>query len=392
VNPIELAKKVARAIFNRLPNSLRGRFIFLDFIFPEHAAALGKNVRNLRVLIPAQRVKIACVEKDPLVPIGRFYRDGFWDRPNIFVCEVPEALFNVENGIVCTRDAEVLLDIEPRAYRFRDSVYRKPVGAKRLSGLYSSINYPLAGNHYHWTVDCLPKLHSLALAEPKRTVTILMPETLGPVHRESLEAVLPAHFRLEYRPAGEWLRVETFLLPSLVSGYCNGLLPAEYNDSIRRPVFRRYRLPDAQPRIERIYLTRRGANQRAVLNEDAVMALLEPYGFKLVDLGQLSFREQVELFHRADLLVGPSGAGFNLMMYCGQIDVVVLHPNRTPDNYFHAMAQGLGQKYHYVLHDGGVDDNLEVDLPALKWVLDEELGLRPGLVSRGVVASRDVLE
>jgi hypothetical protein len=385
VHPVQLAKKVVRAIFNRLPDSLRGRFIFLDFIFPEQASALGKNVRNLRVLIPAQRVKIASVEEDPFVPIGRFYRDGFWDRPNIFVCEVPEALFNVKNGIVCTRDAEVLLDIEPRAYRFRDSVNRKPVCAKRLSGLYSSINYPLAGNHYHWTVDCLPKLHSLALAETKRTVTILMPETLGPVHRESLEAVLPAHFRLEYRPARGWLRVETFLLPSLVSGYCNGLLPAAYNDSIRRPVFRRYQLPDAQPRIERIYITRRGAKQRAVLNEDAVLALLEPYGFKLVDLGQLSFREQVELFHRADLLVGPSGAGFNLMMYCGKIDVVVLHPNRTPDNYFHAMAQGLGQQYHYVLHDGGVDDNMEVDLPALKRVLDEELGLRPGLVSRGVV-------
>lgn len=379
-----LVQRLAAAIPKRkfLPASIERFFFFVDFIFPAQAAPTGRNVRNLRILIPAQRVTISSPETDPFVPIGRLYREGWFDRPDIFVCEVPEAFLCIANGIVCTRDMEVLIDIEPRRHHFQNNAYRKPPEmrkgkVKRLAGLYSSINYFAAGNFFHWMIDCLPKLHSLAQYEPKATVTLLMPDSMSAVHRESLECVLPSNFRVEYRAHDEWLQVETFLYPSLIGSYYNGFLPAEYNDSIRRPVFERYNLPSFHSPRERLYLSRQGASRRCVLNEEAVITLLKPYGFKTVELDKLSFRDQVELFHRAEVLVGPSGAGFNLMMFCGNIPVVVLHPNRTPDNYFHTMAQSLGQRYHYVLHDGAYDDNFEADLPALERVLKEELSLMP---------------
>ena len=71
----------------------------------------------------------------------------------------------------------------------------------------------------------------------------------------------------------------------------------------RRGVFRRYGLPDVHAPTERIYVSRRRARWRRVLNEDALMAVLARYGFRLVELEALSFREQVELFHRLGLQV-----------------------------------------------------------------------------------------
>jgi hypothetical protein len=357
------------------------RFYFTDFITFEKAALEGRNTRNLRILFPAQKVVFASPKTDPFVPISKLYRQGWFDRPNIFVCEVPEAYFCNTTGIVCTRDLEVLVDIEPRIVEFRHNAYKKPAAIRngtvnRLKGLHSSVNAIAAGNPYHWMVDSLPKLHSLAQYEPKAPVTLLMPDSTNPVQRESLSILLPRNFTVEYHPAQEWLQLETFLLPSLVSGFYNGHLPPEYYDSIRRPVFDHYQLPAIHSKKERIYISRQGARCRRVLNEEAVFALLKPYGFKLVQLEKLTFREQVELFHRAEIVIGPSGAGFNLITFCGAIDLVVLHPNQVPENFFHLMAQGLGQNYHYVLSNGQADDNFHVDLPALKCVLEKELHLK----------------
>jgi hypothetical protein len=377
-------KKLLAPLFK--PRVIRKHFYFVNFISFEEAARDGGKTRNVRVLLPAQRVTFAHPETDPFVSKARLYKEGWFDRPDVFVCEVPDAYFSVDEGIIFTRDQDVLFDIEPRKKHFENAAYKKPFSViagkiPRREGIYSSINYFAAGNHYHWTVDCLTKIHSLVQYEPTRPVTLIMPESMGPVHRESLDCLLPANFRVEYHPARTWFRLEIFLLPSLVSGFYNGFLPQEYYDSVRLPVFKRFQLPATHSGKERLYISRRGSKWRSVLNEDAVMALLEPYGFRRVELEKLSFREQVELFHRAEVVAGPIGAGFNLLMYCGKISVVVLHPNQEPDNYFHTMAQGLGQSYHYVLHQGvdksAYDDSFEADLPALKRVLETELGLKP---------------
>jgi hypothetical protein len=193
-----------------------------------------------------------------------------------------------------------------------------------------------------------------------------------------LRCVLPRHFKVDYISGNEWLRPELFLWPSLVSDRCMGLLPTEYYEAIRVPVFKEYNLSNQHIKKERLYISRQGAKHRRVLNEDALMQLLEKWGFHKVVLEDLPFREQVELFHRAEIIVGPHGAGLGTIFFSGNIDVVVLYPTRVPPNYFHSMALGLGQKHHFVCHDEvDEDSNFAADLPALERVLTDELGLQP---------------
>jgi len=87
----------------------------------------------------------------------------------------------------------------------------------------------------------------------------------------------------------------------------------------------------------------------------------------------------VEQFHRASIILGPHGAGLHLMGYSGKIDIVVLHPNRVPQNFFHTLAKGLGQRYHHVLttDEGDQERNFEVDLAAVEKVLRDDLKLTP---------------
>jgi len=162
----------------------------------------------------------------------------------------------------------------------------------------------------------------------------------------------------------------------MVSQLEMGYLPRPYYDTIRRGIFKRFELPESHAKTERIYVSRAGAQHRKINNEDAFCALIEPYGFKRVLLEKLSFREQVELFHKAEFVIGPHGAGLGTMLFSGDAPVVVLYSNREPPSYFHSMACGMSQKHYFVCHDGqSEEDSFDANLPAVQRILEDDLGL-----------------
>ena len=110
-------------------------------------------------------------------------------------------------------------------------------------------------------------------------------------------------------------------------------------------------------------------------NETAAIELLAQYGFECVEGSALSFRQQVEIFHRADIVIGTHGAGLSSILFSGKIRLVVLHATRVPQNHYHTLAKGLGHEHHFMLHDGSEDDDFTVDLRRLEKLLKEELGL-----------------
>jgi len=368
-----------KSLTKKLAYPVRRYTHILDHVAPDRSNAEANGIRNFQVLVPAEKVRFADPEQDAFVPIAKYYRDGTFDRPDIYVCDVTDGYFHVGSGLVCTRDFKAIPDL---AYRLPNySVYgkKRPVKITSRAGLFTTVNSCHAWNHFSWYVDCLARVHSLARAIPSEPVTMIMPDTVSQVMLESLVCVLPANFTLEYLPPDTWFQLEHMVWPSLVTGRCNGFLPSDYLDAIRRPIFQRLGLPLAPVSADRLYVSRRNARCRCVVNEDALVALLERYDFKVVLVEYLSFHEQVEIFHRASVVLGPHGAGLHLMGYSGKIDVVVLHPNRTPQNFFHTMAKGLGQRYHYVLttDPGDEERNFEVDLTALEKVLREDLALTP---------------
>jgi capsular polysaccharide biosynthesis protein len=344
---------------------------------PGQPVGRSSAIGGIRTLAAAEKVVIADPEKDPFVPVGKYYREGWFVRPTLFVADVPEARLHVGSGMVCTRDWEVMADLEYRLSGYPELRKRKPRELTRRAGTYSTVFSWNGENFGHWMFDFLPRIHSLAKAEPKAKITILMPDFLRPAFRESLELVVPGNFAVEYLPRDTWLQPEKFIWPSMISGRCNFFLPAEYYEAIRRPIFSRYGLPERHRKTKRIFITRRDALNRRILNEDAVSGLLVRYGFEDHELSRLSFREQVELFHQADIVVGPHGAGLSSIVFSGDIRLVIIYPTRVPQNHWHTLSRGLGQEHHFVRHDTGEDDDFTVDMEQLERVLREELGLRP---------------
>jgi len=356
---------------------------FGPLLLKEHLRAeevIGTSGTDMQVLLPAKRIEFSTESDSSFLKICKYYNEGSFLRPNVFVYTLSDAVLHVDTGLVCTRDYKIISDsvMEYRLPYSRVYGRYKPLRVKQLDGTYTTIQNVFGDNHWHWLVDSLPRIFSLAKAVPDKKLTILLPNGLTRTQRDSLECVLPSNFEVKFLPTNSWIKAEHFVLPSFVTGRANGYLPAEYSEYLRRSVFTKLGLTHNHEPKERIFISRGGAQRRRILNEKEVVQVLAKYGFKSYALEKMTFKEQVELFHRAEFVVGPNGAGLGNILFSGKINVLVLYPDKTPNTYFLTQAKSLGQEHFFLADNKGSEHlDFEVSIPDLEAILGSQWGLEP---------------
>jgi hypothetical protein len=359
-------------------------FQFKDTVHPKDS--LGKGIEHYQILFPSERVKFGVNEIDrEFLKICLYYDTDYFDRSEIFICDVVPAYIHVGLGIVCTQDFRAIVDsgmqYRVTIARWRISILHrlKLLWAKQLSIKVVYV-FSLSGeNFWHFLYDCIPRIYSAMIARPDdEKLTVLVPDNLPNAFRDLLACILPENFDTIYVPIGSWVKVNHLVMPSYVSRCENGFLPNEYYEYIRRCVFKQYELSPVENPIERIYISRSQAKHRRILNEDKVIDCLTNYGFRAVVLEALSLREQVEVFTKAEVIVSPHGAGLATTLFSGKIKILVLYPESHPTPFFFTQFKGLGQEHYFIVHDQ-FDENadFEVDLSELKRVLHEQMNLKP---------------
>ena len=119
-------------------------------------------------------------------------------------------------------------------------------------------------------------------------------------------------------------------------------------------------------------MSRKGASSRHVLNEDKVIEVLREFGFSSYCLEAMSFCDQVRLFHDAEIVVAPHGAGLANMLFSPRTQVVELKSEMVLLHYFF-LAQSLGHPYTSVISSPRGSDNLLVSVRELRRTLSSLL-------------------
>jgi capsular polysaccharide biosynthesis protein len=95
-----------------------------------------------------------------------------------------------------------------------------------------------------------------------------------------------------------------------------------------------------------IYVARTDATNRVALNEDALIAMLERQGVCIVVPGSLPVTQQIAIFRRSRLVIGPHGAGLTNIIGCEPgTHLYELVPSHYPNVSFNRLAQGCGLHY-----------------------------------------------
>lgn len=248
-------------------------------------------------------------------------------------------LDGVATGRVRTRDEDasspLLLDDG------RTAVFRLPVDMPRVDR--SAL---LIGGRRHYFHDTVEHVGSLYVAEHLGQVgdlPLVVPRDMAPHQAELL--------RLLGYGAERWLEVD----PTQPTLYARLRVPTRplvggrwIDPGLVTWLRRRVRAGASTcGGSRRLYLSRRLAPSRRLVNEDELVERLQPLGFETVTPETLSVREQIDLFSQASLIIAPAGAALTNMLYSAPgARVVVLHNrhlvDRRIDLYYDALAQACG--------------------------------------------------
>lgn len=206
-------------------------------------------------------------------------------------------------------------------------------------------------NYYHWVCESIFRLWMVRNKLPQ--LTLILPEfykdadfITGSLEPFNIEKIF-------YIPQGKSLLIKNVCLPQ-IKPVCDS-----YNAKQIRQVrnfYRDYVINKKKfdvPVIEKLYMSRKLASRRKVVNEDEIEAIVKKFEFTIFHPEKYCFLEQVTIFSHVKFLVCEHGSGTTNMLFMDKnTSVLELHKNRTnelnhPSFLFWYMADALGINYYH---------------------------------------------
>jgi hypothetical protein len=282
------------------------------------------------------------------VAVAHYQNGRRCELPGTFLAGLPAARVWGPNFVVLSRDRRILFD---SLLQRRDLL--------EASGLLERLRWPRARQwhgtacllaqdsphaYYHWLLEMLPKLALIEQFPELAGVPLLVPERLSSFQRDSLRLAGVVPERLLGFDGG-CAEFEQLYVPSLPAptGW-----PAPHAVQWLRDRFLAHGAVSRRVG-RRLFLSRRDALQRRVLNEDELVAWLQQQGFEVLCPAELTFTEQIGVFRDVEVVVAAHGAAVSNMVFAPAGAVLI---ELFGDNYingcFWALAAICGHHYGFV--------------------------------------------
>jgi glycosyltransferase involved in cell wall biosynthesis len=178
----------------------------------------------------------------------------------------------------------------------------------KLNGKTLVLSAPGAGyNYFHWLLDLLPRLGYLSnlgyfLTDFDRII-INTPKLN--FHLESLNMINFPIEKLFFTESKLTYQLEHAILPSYSPQSMLGF-------QFVKQTFAKSKSP---LKNRRVFITRRNATKRRIVNEEEIFAFLKGLNFEMIELEKLNLHEQIVLFSETEIVVGAHGAGFSNIIF-----------------------------------------------------------------------------
>jgi capsular polysaccharide biosynthesis protein len=172
-------------------------------------------------------------------------------------------------------------------------------------------------NYGHFVLDCLSGVAATMSVRNLRVYPYVFPN-LAPWQRRHLELVGVGSTRILTQPI---YRVSRLLFTNAMA---HNLQTPNVHFLMLRDIQLSNVIADVPSSFgDRIYISRRGARLRSFLNESELEAHLAALGFSIVQPEMYQVDQQIQMFRRAKVIVGPSGSAFANVLYCRPGTIVV---------------------------------------------------------------------
>lgn len=249
--------------------------------------------------------------------------------PGTFVVNIPDGKFwlnsNQTSNAIWTADHQLLGDLSPefpllspdhpdKHPRHHSRLLTQEISPdQKIDGTVAVLSGLTNDMYFHWMFDVLPRLDLLQRSgiNHDRIDYFLVSNHL-PFQQETLQILNIPKTKILETDHHLYIQAKQLIVPSYPSS------PAWMSywvcQWLRKVFFGQTKI--AKSRSDRLYITRKIAANRRIINEPAVIALLSQLGFRCVDLESLSVIEQAALLANAEVVVSPHGSGLTNTIFC----------------------------------------------------------------------------
>jgi capsular polysaccharide biosynthesis protein len=261
--------------------------------------------------------------------------------------------------------------------------YYMSKSSKELPIACSLINSWNHNNYYQWVINTLTKLEGIKYFENKTGLKVPLI-----IHSEPNKWQIESLKYLGYQDEdfifwrNQKTLVRKLIVPSFrnlyqddntYSGYTSPQGCRWVAEALKQYIRKNCTLnKDVHPYV---YISRRKAVGRRILNESQVYECLQSYNFRSYILEELSLAEQINLFSQAKFIVAPHGAGLSNIIYSTDAKVIEICGETPPTLNFAAIARTLGFQYGCLTNPNNnnlskEDGNIQVNIERLIAMID----------------------
>lgn len=261
-------------------------------------------------------------------------------------------------GVVFTENGDILSDViwpndDEKKYELTQLTVEKLQSPEHIAGRVAVITQGGQSCYYHWLTEVLGRLAMLDKAGIAYDKVYAPVDT--PFKKETLKLWGVADDQI-IEPYGceKHIEADELIVPSLVDRLVPDLVPSlsSYASLEIVQALRAKFLPIIERDVslqnkysKKIFISRKDAVVRKVINEDEVFERFEKLGFVRYELSKLSFKEQVALFRDAEKIVAVHGAGLaNIIFSQPGTELIEIFQARSDTTYWY-LSQQLGLKH-----------------------------------------------
>ncbi|MCG9886985.1 MAG: glycosyltransferase family 61 protein [Cyanobacteria bacterium] len=317
------------------------------------AAAIAAGTVTMKPLRPADPTYELAASRSPFgdAPYHTFETTP-WPRPSEQAIAVPDA------RLWCDHYTHALFDRDGYLLRgdldlggtelIAASPHLPP--ADRLPGRSAVLAMAGCSMYCHWILNMLPRLGLLEQAGEsiENLDWILVNGDELSFQHHSLEMLgIPKSKIVPVNPHWRHLRLETAIVPSRIERLRPWVV------DFLRDRFWPHAQPCAEVRSKRLYISRRQADYRRLIDEDDLIVKLYQRGFQGVCLETFPLTQQIAMMAQAEVIVAPHGAGLTNIAFCrpGTIVLEICSPVYAPHYFWELAACAQVRHYHLIGRD-----------------------------------------
>lgn len=234
-------------------------------------------------------------------------------------------------------------------------IYAQP--PKNLEGQVAIISGFSNMNYYHWLIDHLPKLGLIEKAGIDfNAVDKIIVSNYSNFQKETLDILgIPEHKILDTLQGYSHIQADRLIVVPSSTGFRRSSL-----DFLRYNLMPLVNLSKFR-QIDRIYITRRLANGRKLINEEEVIDYLRKLNFFILDGELMSVEEKISLFSKARVVIGICGAGLANLAFCSPgtkvVEIFLPHMNIPGCLHYYYICRYLDLEYYLLKAETGLDSN-----------------------------------